>query len=207
MKKLLIIIVSLFIFSITATADWSESWEFEYEDNKFDPQNGFTAYSTLSFGTKGDITGQLTFTPINITTFGMKADTTGDAVDVSTKPSTWTGIITSCGGSTTENFTFYQNGTAGLNVTIGFNDTNYTYVSWATYSGNGHDQYTANFTNDNWATESNIATGYPPPWANMLNSSVSGNSNFTFGVRIWMPKSVTSDLREDFVIVIQENET
>jgi len=121
-------------------------------------------------------------------------------------PSSWNGGTPFCKNTITENFTFYQNGTATINVTIGFNDTNYTYVNWSTYDTNGHDQYTANFTNDSWVTESNIVAGYSVPWANMLNAGLSGNSNFTFGIRIWMPKSVSVDLREDFEVILEAND-
>jgi len=170
-----------------------------------DPCASFTPILNLSFGGKTDVTRQAQFNSYVTVTFGGKLNITEGTINAETSPPTWDAGTPSCATNVMENFTFYQNGTATINVTIGFNDTNYTYVNWTTYASNGHDQYTANFTNDSWATETNIAPGYPVPWGNMLNASVGPSKNFQFGIRIWIPKSVTTDLREDFEVVIEEN--
>ena len=198
-------ILLLLLFSFTAVADWSNSWEFNYQEEGYDPQGPFEAYATFSFSGRANITevpAPPVFSSYATLSFSGRANITEVSSNPSVAPSTWNGGSPDCGDSITENFTYYQNGTATLNVTIGFNDTNYTYVNWATYDASGHDQYTANFTIDNWATETNIAAGYPP--TTVLNNSVGGNSNFTFGIRIWIPKSVTTDVLEDFEIVIDE---
>jgi len=306
-KILLAIIFVCFIFLATfviADSDWSDSWEFTYENQDYDTQS-FTIYDSLNFGGKSFVEGndpplmsnpnpsnnsfensvstatwnititdpegdqfnwtiecsngdanytedgtntngskELYFSSLSYYTtytvwvnatdeagsgiytnetfyfttenssvlsvyaslnFGGNVTIQSDTIDAETVPNTWNAGVPACGDYAMENFTFYQNGSATINVTIGFNSTNYTYVSWSTYSSNGHNQYTANFTNDSWATEYNIAPGYPVPWTNMLNASVGSNTNFTFGIKIWMPKSVITDIREDFEIVIEEN--
>ena len=166
----------------------------DYEENETgsDPNN----YTDTKFP-------PATFTSFTMLNFSTKADVTQGTADADLSPNTWDGGTPNTGVNIMENFTYYQNGTAILNVTIGFNDTNYTYTNWATYNGDGHDQYTANFTIDNWATETNIVAGYPP--TTILNDSVQPTSNFTFGVRLWIPKSISSDLLEDFLIVAKES--
>jgi len=205
LQSLLFSLVLVFFFTSSAYADdWSDEWTFDYESSdEFEIQD-FDLYTTLTFGAKANVTDLLEFTVIEELNFSCKADVQGSTVDVNTSPTTWNAGTPNCGTNVTNNFTFYQNGTATVNVSIGFNNTNYTYVNWATYDAGGHDQYTANFTNDSWATEANIEPGFPP-WSNVLNASVTGNTNFTFGVRIWVPKSVSTDLREDFIVVIEVN--
>jgi len=204
-QSITVLLVLVFFFTSSAYADdWSDEWNFDYEESGGYETQGFSLYETLDFSGSANVTGVPQFTLIDTLNFSGKASVQESTVDVNTSPTTWNAGTPNCGTNVTNNFTFYQNGTATVNVSIGFNNTNYTYVNWATYDAGGHDQYTANFTNDSWATEANIEPGFPP-WSNVLNASVTGNTNFTFGVRIWVPKSVSTDLREDFIVVIEVN--
>jgi len=100
------------------------------------------------------------------------------------------------------NFTFYQNGSATIDVKVGFNDTNYSYVNYSTWINDGHDQYTANYTIDTWASETNIEPKSGGQPVTVLKNSLGSNSNFVFGIRLYMPKTVTyANLREDFQIM------
>jgi len=113
------------------------------------------------------------------------------AFDIEVNSTIWVGGAPLCGTSIQKNFTFYQNGSSTIDVKIGFNNTNYTYVNWSTYNNDGFDQYTANFTIDTWSSEINIEpkSGVDP--VTTLKASVSGESNFTFGIRLWIPKFVS----------------
>lgn len=201
------------VSSSIATDEWSDTWEFEYADEEpegnpepeddgkdgYQPQNGID-WTQLNFsGTVyvAEDPPEITWTQLN---FSGTVYVSQGTIVTEISPPTWDADNPNCGDDTQNNFTFYQNGTATINITIGCNDTNYTFVSYATWTTNGHDQWCANFTIDDWVTETNIATGYPP--TTVFNTSVAGNTNFTFGIRIWPPKTVTyANLREDFVIV------
>jgi hypothetical protein len=122
-------------------------------------------------------------------------------------PDTWSHQTPSVGYSMINNFTLYNNGTTTVNVLIGINDTNYTYVNYSTWLSDGHDQYTANFTVDSWGNETTIEPkSGDDPVTTLYNGLANGN-NITFGVRIYMPKSVTfAGIREDYKIMLEATE-
>jgi len=129
----------------------------------------------------------------------------GNLFDIDIYPSSWNGGSVPLGTNIRNNFTFWQNGTATIDITIGINNTNYTFVAYATWITSGHDRYCANFTTNTWATESSITPGYPPSSV-LKNDFAPGN--FNFGVRIWMPRTVTySNKQEDFKIVLVISES
>jgi len=131
--------------------------------------------------------------------------TTGLSIDAEVSPTTWNEGNIALGTSITENFTFWQNGTSNIDVTIGVNKTNFTFVTYSDWVSLGHDRYCANFTTDSWSTESNIAVGYPP--TSVLKSDYSPG-DFEFGIRIWMPRTVTyNNKREDYKIVLTVSES
>ena len=143
-----------------------------------------------------------TFSPYDTLSFGGKATVNEGTINIDVAPDPWDAGNPSCGSSTTENFTFYQNGTATIDIKIGFNETNYTFVTYSTWLANGHDQYCANFTIDTWGSETNIAPKVGGVPVTALKTSIGGNSNFGFGIRIYMPKTVsTANLREDFKVM------
>ena len=159
----------------------------------------FTIYDTLTFGGKGDITKQTIYTIYDTLTFGGKIDVQAGTTLTDISPNTWSGGTPSTNTWIMENFTYYQNGTATIDIKIGFNDSEYTFVNYATWLANGHNQWYANFTTNIWATETNIEPGYPP--TTVLNSSVPGDTSFPFGIRIWMPKTMNYERQEDFILV------
>ena len=159
-----------------------------------------SGYST-DFGGEVNV-GSAFYASSYSTDFGGGVTIEEDTIDIDVAPDTWDANNPSCGSSTTENFTFYQNGSATIDTKIGFNKTNYTFVSYATWLGNGHDQYCANFTTDTWGSETNIAPKVGGDPVTTLKTSVNGNSNFGFGIRIYMPKTVSiASLREDFKVM------
>ena len=200
-----IIVLSIIISSspLSISSDeWSDSWEFEYEEQPTNPiykTQDFTAYATLYFNGTASTTQNLVFHDYATLTFNGSAEVEQGTTITDISPGTWTGGTPSLDSSITENFTYYQNGTATIDINISFNDTNYTFVSYATWIANGHNQWCANFTTDLWSTETNIAPGYPP--TTTLNSSVPGDTSFPFGIRIWMPKTMDYQRQEDFVLV------
>ena len=131
--------------------------------------------------------------------------TTQGAIDTEVSPSTWAAGNINIGTSVTENFTFYQNGSANLDITIGYNSTNYTFVVYNDWLTSGHDRFCANYTNDTWANEHDVSTGYPP--TSILKTNFAPG-NFEFGIRMWMPKTTTSypSKQEDFDIVLTVQE-
>lgn len=135
--------------------------------------------------------------------FNISATVTEATVDIETNPTTWIGGNPNCGTNIQNNFTFYQNGTATVQVKIGFNATNYTFVNYTTWASDGSNQYCANFTIDTWSSESMIEPKVAGDPVTILKDSLSGSSSFVFGVRIWMPKGVTtSGVLEDFAIML-----
>jgi hypothetical protein len=137
-------------------------------------------------------------------TFGIQILQPTVIIDV--EPDDWDADNPDVGTSVTNNFTFYHNGSATINVRLGFNTTNYTYADYSTWNSNGHDQYTANFTTDNWGSETNIGVLVGGEPDTLINTSMDGGSSFTFGIRLYMPKTVTySSLKEDFEIWFKTN--
>jgi len=132
-------------------------------------------------------------------------DTTSPAaIDCEVSPVQWDLGNVYLGEFRTENFTFWQNGTSNIDITIGVNSTNFTFVTYSQWLYLGHDRYCANFTNDSWATEYNIAPGYPP--SSVLKSNFP-TGDFEFGVRIWTPRTMTTQKQEDFKIVLTISES
>jgi hypothetical protein len=166
----------------------------------------FNLIDTQSFGGKVNATyvePPPEFTPYETLTFGGKATTLVETTVIDVHPDTWDAATPNCGDSVTNNFTFYQNGTSTLNVKIGFNATNYTFVNYSTWFTNGHDQYCANFTIDSWSSETNIAVLVGDAPVTVLKSNLAGSSSFNFGIRIWMPKTVSlANIQEDFKVLL-----
>lgn len=161
--------------------------------------SNFSAYSTLYYWSI-NISDGTTWT--NET---YHFTTTATVIDVEVSPTTWNHGNADVNTNIQENFTFYQNGSATIDITIGTNATNYTFVNYTGWLNLGHDRYCANYTTDNWASESMIEPGYPP--TSILKSGFSPGS-FTFGVRIWMPRTVTyANKREDFEITLVVSES
>lgn len=126
-------------------------------------------------------------------------------IDTEIFPTTWLTGNVDVGTNIQENFTFWQNGSATIDITIGVNGTNFTFVNYASWLNLGHDRFCANFTNNSWTTEYTIEPGYPP--SSVLNSSFA-TGNFAFGIRIWMPRTVSySAKQEDFDIVLVISES
>jgi len=199
-KKFRLIYMFIIVISITITSTtFSVTSETEVEYSPTYETQAFTNYSTLTFNGSADITAQTVFTNYTTLTFNGSAEVEEGTTITDISPGTWTGGTPLLNTFIQENFTYYQNGTATLDINISFNDSNYTFVSYATWAASGHNQWCANFTTDIWSTETNIAPGYPP--TTVLNSSVPGNTNFPFGVRIWMPKTMDYEKQEDFVLV------
>ena len=126
-------------------------------------------------------------------------------IDVSVVPSVWEAGNIELGEDAQHNFTFYQNGTASLDISIGYNTTNYTFVSYDTWKTNGNNRVCANYTADVWLAESNIAPGYPPS-TNLKVDFESGN--FVFGNRLWAPRTTLgyAQLENfDIVLTVQEH--
>ena len=162
-----------------------------------------TTWHSESFG------GKLTVNPSTTwhsESFGGKLTVTL-AIDVEINDSSWIAGSLDCGDDVQKNFTFYQNGSATIDITIGINSTNgnYSFVNYTTWSSNGHDQYCANFTVDTWSSESMIEPDYPA--SSVLKSSFAPG-NFVYGIRLWIPKSVTyQDRQEDFEVVLDVSES
>jgi hypothetical protein len=56
------------------------------------------------------------------------------------------------------------------------------------------------------ATETNIAPKVGGDPVTTLKNDLAGNSNFAFGLRLYMPKTVTyANLREDFKVMFVAN--
>ena len=122
------------------------------------------------------------------------------AFGVSISPSIWNGGFVPLGTSVCNNFSFWQNGTTTIDIVIGINGTNYTFVNYATWKTSGHDRYCANFTTNTWSTETSITPGYP--FTSVLKNNFAPGS-FNMGIRIWMPKTVSyANKREDFVMTL-----
>jgi len=200
--------------SIGAGTHYFSVWSYAYESSPALHQYSDT-YDTTS-GTESapptwysnTFGGEATTTePPAITwysdTFGGEATVEAGTIDVYTDPATWTGGLINCGSNIQNNFTFYQDGTATIQIKIGFNATNYTFVNYTTWSSNGADQYCANFTINAWSSESMIEPKVGENPVTILKDSLSGDSNFLFGVRIWAPKGLTSTAElEDFEIML-----
>lgn len=191
-------------------SDWEELFEtFTLPDISDTDNDGVNDYDESRSGSDPnnytdtqEYSPPLVFTPYDTQSFGGYIQVTEGTIDIDVAPASWDANNPSCGSSTTENFTFYQNGSATIDTKIGFNKTNYTFVTYATWLGNGHDQYCANVTIDTWVSETNIAPKVGGVPVTSLKTSVNGNTNFGFGIRIYMPKTVsTANLREDFKVM------
>jgi len=206
-KGIIIIIIScIFIISTTVIADeWDDEWEFEYENENFGPQSDFSNYDILSFGGKGNFTAQAEqFTAYDTLSFGGKLNVSTDTIEIELQPADWDGGTPDCGTMILYNFTFWQNGTDTIDVKIGINNTNYTFVNYTTWLTNSYNRYCANFTNDSWATEYMIEPKSGGLLVTYLNTSVPGSSSFPVGIRIRVPETVRlANVREDFTIYIE----
>jgi len=126
-------------------------------------------------------------------------------IDVAVVPSVWQAGNIELGENAQNNFTFYQNGTASLDISIGYNTTNYSFVSYSAWKTGGNNQVCANYTADVWLAESNIAPGYPPSTGLKVDFE---SGNFVFGNRLWAPRT-TLGLAQlenfDIVLTVQEH--
>ena len=130
--------------------------------------------------------------------------TVGPDFDVELNTTTWVGGSPSCGTSIQKNFTFYQNGSLSLDISITVNSTNLTFVNYTDWTTLEVDEYCANFTIDTWSNESMIEPGYPATTV-LKNNHATGS--FTFGIRIWMPKGMSqAGVHENFEIIISYTE-
>jgi len=150
------------------------------------------------------ITGEPTYTWHNAS-FGASVEVLDIPINTSIAPTTWIAGSSNVGTSVQENFTFYQNGSSNLDITIGINTTNFSFVDYTTYDSSGYNQICANFTTDSWSSETNIAdTSYP--FSTSLQSNFAPG-NFTFGVRIWMPKMLDAEnVDENFKLILSSSE-
>ena len=121
---------------------------------------------------------------------------------------TWISGSHAVSTSIQENFTLWQNGTVNIDLSIGINVTNMTLNNYTDWTTSGADVICANFTTDEaqslWDTETNMLD-LTHPFTNVLYSDMSAFNPgyFEFGVRIWMPRSLTvAEKREDFKVVI-----
>lgn len=127
----------------------------------------------------------------------------GTGIDVSVAPDIWTIgniVLNTC---CQNNFTFWQNGTTLIDITIGISGTNYTFVNYTEWLANGHNRFYGNVTNNSWSTETNIEDSVPS--ITLINQSFTGQ--MLFGVRLWMPRTTTSQKDEDFDIVLTVTES
>lgn len=128
----------------------------------------------------------------------------GSEIDVSIENNTWDGGNPSSGQSFTTNCTFWQNGSANLDVVIVINSTNsnYTLVNYTDYDAT--DEYAGNFTTNAWSTETSINVSIWPPNTYILQNFATGSQ--LLGFRIWVPTSFSSDKREDFEVILVATE-
>ena len=127
----------------------------------------------------------------------------GTGIDVSVAPDIWTIgniVLNTC---CQNNFTFWQNGTTLIDITIGISGTNYTFVNYTEWLTNGYNRFYGNVTNNSWSTETNIEDCVPS--TTLINQSFTGE--MLFGVRLWMPRTMTSQKDEDFDIVLTVTES
>jgi hypothetical protein len=129
----------------------------------------------------------------------------GATITVAVSPTSWNGGTPALGTNIQNNFTLWQNGSATIDITIGINNTNYTFVTYSNWLTNGHNRYCANYTTNTWSTETSITPGYPP--SSVLKGSFAPG-HFHFGIRLWLPRTVTyANIREDFKIVLTISES
>ena len=123
------------------------------------------------------------------------------SLDAEVNDTTWIIGEVPVGSFAQKNFTFYQNGTANVDITIGISNSNLTFVNYTDYGG--VDCFSANFTNDSWVTEYNIHT---VPYNGTLKTNFAPGS-LVFGVRILMPEWLTGESKkEDFEVVLTVTE-
>lgn len=126
-----------------------------------------------------------------------------DAIDCELNSTTWTIGSLGVGNSATKNFTFWQNGSANIDIEISFSNTNFSFVNYSVWAASGYNQYCANFTLDDWSSESNINVS---PYNATLQTNFAPGS-FTFGIRIWMPKTMSYTTKhEDFEVILTVSE-
>ena len=124
-------------------------------------------------------------------------------IDCHLNETTWTIGELGVGNSVTKNFKFWQNGTVNIDVDIGINNTNFTFVNYTDWVSNGYNQICANFTNDSWVTEHNIKIS---PYNGTLKVNFAPG-NFEFGVRLYLPKSMDAvSKKEDFEVILTASE-
>jgi|Deesub1362A_J573_1020465.scaffolds.fasta_scaffold01023_6 hypothetical protein len=102
-------------------------------------------------------------------------------------------------------FTITNTGNTNCMIKIAVNNSaNWIYTDWATYSsGNYLDYFTANFSTDG-TTWSNIAAkdanGDPQT---VLVSSLAPGSSISFGIKVWIPKALSTTQTQQFTIYLK----
>ena len=138
-------------------------------------------------------------------TFGGEAEVLADPIIIDVAPTIWTAGNINVNTDIQNNFTLWQNGSANIDITIGLNATNFSLVNYATWDGAGHNQITANFTDNNWVSETNM-NDVSYPFTNTLKTDYAPG-NFNFGVHIWLPKSLDAEsVDEEFEVVVSVSE-
>ena len=138
-------------------------------------------------------------------TFGGEVEVLTDPIIIDVAPTIWTAGNINVNTDIQNNFTLWQNGSANIDITIGLNATNFSLVNYATWDAAGHNQITANFTDNNWVSETNM-NDVSYPFTNTLKTDYTPG-NFNFGIRIWLPKSLDAEsVNEDFEVVVSVSE-
>jgi len=175
MKTITLIVTFAFILfvCISVSANWSEDWTFEYDQQDYDPQ-GFELYTTLTFGEKADVTEAAdpqAFSSYSTLTFGSKANITGNSAPINSNPSP-------------------NNGATGtvlnpsLNITINDPEGNTMNQSfWTNASGTWDDIGFHNNTGN--ASVENTTTSFPAYntkywWASHINDGQGNWDNDTY---------------------------
>jgi len=128
-------------------------------------------------------------------------------IDIVPSPSSWTttGETGSSTSTAANYFTLYNNGNGACIVKIAVNNSaNWIYTDWTTYSSSENLNYfTANFTLDG-ITWTNIATkdanGNPQT---ILIDNLPAGGNVTFGIKIWVPKLLSTIQDQQFEIYLK----
>ena len=185
------------------TTDWEE-WTNDSNPDlespwtwNFDFPEGYGYYEFFSIGTVSN--NPEGYKSVAETSCYYKAN-----IEISIENDSWIGGNPSSGESIIKNFTFWQNGSTTVDVTIIVNsiNNNYTLVNYSDYGQ--IDEYYLNFTTDEWVTETNINVSVSPPNTYFLQSFSTGAQ--WFGVRLRTPMTFSHEKQEDFEIILSVTE-
>jgi len=136
----------------------------------------------------------------HFTTAEINISISPTTLSISGNPATGTSVNT-----TANYFTVYNNGTANITVKIAINNSaDWTYCNWSYYNSGYHlDYFTCNFTTDG-TTWTNIevknASGEPQT---VLFSNLQANTSATFGIKIWIPKYISTTAQQQFEVYLK----